>query len=213
MLKQTMIYLKELWIKFRYSHFLRLFFDVLAKFGIRITPYYTFRETISSENQPAQPEEFENFKISFWGPEEIKAMALIRGRKFSEEDLLKRLNKGQKCLGLKKGSEIIAFTWCNFKELTFKWHRTPLNKNEVFMFDAYTLVDYRGKGIAPFLRYHCYKELEKLGMSNLYSYTDYFNTPAGKFKLKLNAEKEKLNLYIVLFNKWPFHFVLKDFQK
>ena len=200
-------------IKYRYSHSLRLFFDALSKFGIRIAPYYTFRETISSANQPALSEKFKNFKISFLGPEEIKAMAKIPGRKFSGEDLLKRLKEGHKCLGLKNDGQLIAFTWCNFREMTFKWHRTPLEKNEVFMFDAYTLPDHRGKRIAPFLRYQCYREMEKLGMTKLYSYTDYFNTPAVKFKLKLNAKKEKLSLYIILFNKWPVHFILKEYQK
>jgi len=200
-------------IKYRYSHSLRLFFDAFSKLGIRIAPYYLFREKIASLKPPAPSKEFEHVHISFWGPEEIKAMAKIPGRKFSEEDLLKRLSDGNRCLGLKKDGQLISFTWCNFREMTFKWHRTPLGKNEAFMFDAYTLPDYRGKGIAPFLRYHCYRELEKLGMTRLYSYTDYFNTPAVKFKLKLKAEIEKLNLYIVLFNKWPFHFIIKDYQK
>ncbi|RJP84781.1 MAG: GNAT family N-acetyltransferase [Desulfobacteraceae bacterium] len=200
-------------IKYRYSHSLRLFFDAMSKFGIRIAPYYTFRERISSLKTPTLSKELEHCKISFLGPEDIRAMAKIPGRKFSEADLLKRFNEGQKCLGMKKGGAIIAFNWCNFKELTFKWHRMPLGKNEAFMFDAYTLPDYRGKGIAPFLRHHFYKELEKISITRLYSYTDYFNTPAVKFKLKLGAEKEKLNLYIVLFNKWPFHFILKDYQK
>jgi len=200
-------------IKYQHSHFLRLFFDALTKFGIRITPYYTFREMIASTTLPDLSDKIENCKISFWGPEEIKAMAKIPGRKLTEEDLLKRLREGHQCLGIKKDSQVIAFNWFNFKELTFKWHRIPLNKKEVFLFDAYTLPGYRGKGFAPFLRECSYRELKKIGMTKAFSYTDYFNTPAVKFKLKLNAEKEKLSLYIVFFNKWPFHFIMKDYQK
>ncbi len=208
-----MIDLKKYLIKYRYGHFLRIFFDILSKFGIRITFYYTFREMISLKKPQPPSIKFKNLKISCWGPEEIKAMALIPGRKFSEENLLKRLKEGQKCFGVIKENEIIAFTWCNFKEMTFGWHRTPLKKNEVYIYDAFTLIEYRGKGIAPFLRYNCYKELAKIGMKNLYSHTDYFNTPAMNFKLKLNAKKEKLSLYVVFFTKWPFHFILKDYQK
>ena len=99
MLKQTMIYFKELWIKFRYSHFLRLFFDGLARLGIRIAPYYLFQEIISRENSPERPVGFDDYEVSFWGPKEMKSMVLIPGRKFSEEFLLQRLEDGHKCLG------------------------------------------------------------------------------------------------------------------
>jgi acetyltransferase (GNAT) family protein len=207
-----MIYLKGLWIKFRYSRFLRLFFDALARLGIRVSPYYLFREIISPANPP-DPSGFENYDVGFWGLKEMKQMALIPGRKFSEEFLVQRLSDGHKCLGLKKDNNLIAFTWCNFKEATFKYHHFLLKPEEAYLFDAYTLMTYRGKGIAPFLRYHLYKELKNLGHTRLYSYSDYFNKPAVRFKNKLNAKKEKLFLTIELFGKWRFHFVLKDYQK
>jgi len=70
-----MIYFKNIWVKLKYSHILRLVFDVLSKFGI-------------------------------WGTEEIKAMAIIPSRSFSEEVLLKRLKDGI-CLGLKHGRELV----------------------------------------------------------------------------------------------------------
>jgi hypothetical protein len=202
----------EIRIKIRYSHFLRLVFDAISKLGVRISPYYVFREGISSENPPALPTGFEEYEIKFWGPEEMRAMALIPMRKFSKKTLLQRLEDGQKCLGLKKDNALVAFTWCNFKEFSFKWHQFPLKPDEVYMFDAYTVPEYRGKGIAPFLRYHCYKEMKTLGRKSLYSYSDYFNSSAVKFKLKLNAQKVGLNMYVVLFNKWPFHFQLKDYS-
>ena len=212
-MKQTITYFKELWIKFRYSHIQRLFFDGLARLGIRIAPYYLFEEIISSENPPRLPAGLEGYEVSFWGPKEMKSMVLIPGRKFSEEFLVQRLKDGIKCLGLKKDNELAAFTWCNLKEATLKYNRFSLKKDEAYLFDAYTLMACRGKGIAPFLRYHLYTELEKLGRTKLYSYSDYFNTSAVKFKLKLDAKKVKLILIVDLFGKWHFSFILKNFQK
>jgi len=84
-----MIYFKNIWVKLKYSHILRLVFDALSKFGI-------------------------------WGTEEIKAMALIPSRSFSEEVLLKRLKDDCKCLGLKHGRELVAFSWCNLRECSLK---------------------------------------------------------------------------------------------
>ncbi len=212
-MKQTIAYFKELWIKFRYSHFLRLFFDGLARFGIRIALYYLFQEIISPENPPKLPAGFEGYEVGFWGPKEMKPMSFIPRRKFSEEFLLQRLKDGHKCLGLKKDNNLAAFTWSNFKEATLKYNRFLLKKNEAYLFDAYTLMDYRGKGLAPFLRYHLYMELEKLDITKFYSYSDYFNTSAVRFKLKLNAKKIKLLLVVDLFGKWHFTFPLKDYEK
>lgn len=208
-----MVYFKSIRSKARHSNFLRLFFDALARLGIRISPFYLFQEINSPENSPKSPSGFEEYEMSFWGQEEMKQMALIPGRKFSEEFLTQRLKDGHQCLGLKQGNQLVAFTWYNLNEAAFKYYHFPLNEDEAYMFDAYTLMAFRGKGIAPFLRYHQYMELKKLGRTKLYSYSDCFNTPAVRFKKKLNAKKEKLLLTIELFGKWRFNFVLKDYQE
>jgi len=46
---------RNLRIKYKYSHILRIFFDFISKFGIRISPYYIFLETIVSLTLPAPP--------------------------------------------------------------------------------------------------------------------------------------------------------------
>ena len=143
----------------------------------------------------------------------MKEIAFIPHRNFSEKDLLRRLQNGNKCMGIKKDSKIIAFSWCNPKEVSFRLHSRPLKKNEAYMFDLFTLSDYRGKGFAPFFSYYFYRELKNIGLTNLISYIDFFNTPSVKFKTKLNAKKVELNLYIELFGKWTFYFTLKNYQK
>lgn len=87
-----------------------------------------------------------------------------------------------------------------------------LKEDEAYIFDTLTLLDYRGKGFAPILRYYLYKELRNLGRTKLYSYVDCLNTPAVRLKFKVNAEKIKLYLSIDLFGKWRFNYTLKDYQ-
>jgi hypothetical protein len=205
--------LSNLRIKYKYSSSLRLFFDALSKLGIRISPLYVFQETIVSKSVPAPPDGLEEYEMGFWGPQDIQAMAQIPGRRQSEKELFDRLRDGHLCFGVKKNGNIVSFSWCNLKEFKFKWDRFPLKADEAYLFDAYTCVDFRGKGIAPCLRYHFYKELEAIGRKKLYSLTDYFNMPAINFKKKLNARKLKLILYVEFFGIWIIHFTLKDYQE
>jgi len=208
-----MIYYKELWTKFRYSHFLRPLFDALAWLGIRITPYYLLVEIIPTENQLTLPDGFKDYEFCFWGPEDMEDIALIQKRKFSSSFLVQRFKEGSQCIGLKKNNHPVTFAWFNLKKAEFKYNGFPLNHDEAYIFDTLTLLDYRGKGIAHFLRYYIYRELRKFGRTKLYSYVDYFNTSAVRFKFKLHAKKIKLYLSIDLFGKKQFNFILKDFQK
>jgi hypothetical protein len=200
-------------MKYKHSHFLRLVFDVVSKLGIRISPLFIFQETADPlQYAHFRPEDFKEYEMGFCGPEDIKIMALIPGRQFTENELLNRLREGQRCLGLKKNGKLVAFSWCNLNEFSFLFDRWPLNYDEAYLHDAYTEVDCRGKGIAPYLRYHLCRELEKIGRTKLYSLSDYFNTPAVNFKLKLNAKKIKLNLYVGFFGKRHLCFTVKNYQ-
>jgi GNAT superfamily N-acetyltransferase len=203
---------RNLCIKYKYSHSLQFLFDALSKFGVRISPFYIFEESICSQSPPIQFKGFEEYEIGFWGPREIQSMALIPGRRYSEKNLLDRLRDGHLCFGLKKNGEPVAFSWCNLKEFKYKWDRFSLKADEAYMFDMYTRIDHRGKGIAPYLRYHFYRELEKIGRTKLYSMSDFFNTPAVNFKKKLNARKIKLNLYVEFFGRWNIYFTIKNYS-
>ena len=208
-----MIYFEELWIKFRYSHFLRPLFDAIARLGIRITTYYLFMEEIPPENQQILPDGLEDYEFCYWGPEDMEDVAFIQGRKFSGAFLAQRFKEGSQCIGLKKNNHPAIFSWYNLKKATFKYNGFPLKNDEAYIFDTLTLLDFRGKGLAPFLHFHLYKDLRKIGRRKLYSYVDYLNSPAVRLKVKLNAVRIKLYLSIDLFGKRQFHFTLKDYQK
>ncbi len=207
-----MYYLKRMWLKARYSSPLRLIFDGLGRIGIRINPYYVVLEGLFNGSLPHLETGFDEYDIGFLGPQDMKAIAAIPGRNISEEKLILKLRENKKCFGLKYRGELAAFTWCDLDEYNFGDYRFSLKKNEAYLFDAYTLMSFRGKRIAPYLRYQCYKELTKLGRNKLYSISDYFNTPSIRFKKKLNARFLELGLFIELFKKWHFSSRLKKYR-
>ena len=72
---------------------------------------------------------------------------------------------------------------------------------------------FRGRGIAPFIRYQLYKEVAKLGKQKLYSISDAFNAPSLKFKKKLNAILVEKHIDIEIFSRWKYSFLLKKDSK
>jgi GNAT superfamily N-acetyltransferase len=196
-----MDYWKYIWRKARYNHPLRLVVDGLWKMGVQVRPFCVFQEGLSDASIHELETGLEGHEIGFLGVQDMKAISEIPLRNISLEQLLQRLKEGKKCLGMKCRGELIAFVWCDFDECNFEGFRFDLSEDEVYLFDMYTLAPYRGRGIAPYLRYQCYRELDILGKRKLFSISDYFNTPSIKFKLKLNARIIELALFVDLFGK------------
>jgi GNAT superfamily N-acetyltransferase len=203
-------YIRE---KARHSHPLRLVVDGLWKMGISVRPFYVFQEGLSDIKTSEWHGKFDGYKLGFLDKNDMGVISAIPFRNASSlEELLQRLREGKRCLGMKHGGELVAFTWCNFDRFDFESFCFDLSENEAYLFDAYTLEPYRGKGIAPYLRDQIYRELDLLGKKRLYSVSDCFNTPAVKFKMKLNARIIELGLFVELFGKWRFGRIIKKYE-
>jgi hypothetical protein len=198
--------------KLHLYEFLKLIRRGLYSLGINIRLLYLVSEGLSDKDARNFKPDLDDYGIEFLDPKDMSEISILPGREVAEEHFLVRFEKGQKCLGIKNKGKIIAFTWCNFDKIGINLMRFPLNLDEAYLFDAYTLIPYRGKGVAPYLRYEMYKELNKLGKHKLYSYTDYFNTAAVKFKEKLNAKITGVYLIVALFKKWCFFIQLRRFK-
>ena len=204
-----MYYLKHLWQKMRHNSPIRFFFDGLRRLGIVAVPYYLVLEGIFDRPLPHLETGFEEYDMGYLGPEDMKAISAIPVRNISEKKLISMLMEGKKCFGIKYKGELAAFTWCDFDRYNFRWYKFLLKDNEAYLFDAYTLMPFRGKGIAPYIRYQFYKELAKAGRHRFYSISDCFNAPSIKFKEKMNAKFLELRLSVGLFRKWSFDLRLK----
>jgi hypothetical protein len=125
----------------------------------------------------------------------MPVIAALPGRTLSLQDLLSRLQGGKLCLGVKHRGAVAAFTWCSLTEGTIGSYRLfSLQEREAYLFDAYTMEQFRGVGLAPYLRYRCYEELAKLGRPRCYSITAVWNASATRFKGKLGAQIVELGV-------------------
>jgi len=199
--------------RLRFSGISRLLLEALAKVGVNIRPFVLFREGIF-DNAPEDPGAgFDCYEMKYLGAGEmaaIAALAELPGRGISENDLQQRLLAGNKCIAFTMNGEMAAFIWCDLAKCTFQGYPFDLKVNEAYLFDAYTFLPFRGKGLAPYVRYCLYTDLARLGRDNCYSISDRLNRPSLRFKEKLKAQKLVSGIYIVLFSKRHFSLFLKQ---
>lgn len=182
----------------------------LAKIGLDLMPYYWVKEATSPITPPKLRGEDTNFEISIFGETEINYIKdTVIG--IEQKDLLADLKNGEICIGLKNSGEIAAYMFIKCKPFTFRNRYFNLMDTESYLHSMYTFESYRGKNIAPYLRYQSYKYLEKENIKTYYSVSEYFNKSTIRFKEKLNSKPIKLFLSVVLFSKWSFNYTLKTF--
>lgn len=193
------------------NHFLRTMYKSMSSI-VKIIPYYIFQEFLYDEHQLNLKPDLDPLEVCVLEPSDMKTISSHSEVVESENLLVERLAHGSICLGLLHNDEIVAYTWCNLKK--FQYHPTldiPLKKDEAYLYDARTFKAYRGKNIAPYLRHQLYKYLTKIGRTKFYSYTVLFNTSAVNFKKKLKAKPTRLYLGIILFKRYRFNILLKDY--
>jgi len=200
---------KNLFHRFRYGTLFEAIQYRLESTGISVSPYYWIQEGLTGDTIPESQGNFEGYSFEFFGLDEIKSIVESQAWKYSEEQLVSWLKDDKKCFGAKFQGQIAAFMWIDLAESNCKWHRFPLKDDEAYLFDMYTMKRFRGKGMAPYLRYQSYKILKDMGRDKYYSYSDFFNSPSIKFKKKLNAKYLKLGLYIQLFERYRLHWIIK----
>jgi hypothetical protein len=184
---------------------------VLGCKGIEIAPYYVTHESLKHETEPSVDPELGPVAACLLSPAEIEEVYTHpESRVMGDEATL--LDERCLCFGLKVKGEMAAFMWCNLHRCHSRITRFPLKEDEAYLCSAVTFTAYRGKNLAPLLRYELYRYLNQIGRTNFYSITEYFNTPARKFKEKLGARQLRLGLHIRLFNRCDWNITLKRFR-
>lgn len=183
----------------------------LARIGLDITPFYLVQEGVTEYEAPEIRGDSSTYTVSYFEEHEISLIEKsILGIK--QNDLLKDLKSGQICVGLKHGNEIAAFMFLNKEHVDLRGRFIKLKNNEVYLHGMYTFESYRGKNLAPYLRYHSHKLADELGLDTKYSISEYFNKSTIKFKKKLNSKHLKLYVSIILFKKKEWHFLLRKYN-
>ena len=201
---------RQLRAKLQHGGVPRLLIDGLSRLGIRIVPYYLMSEDCDARIEPPQERALEVVRLKH---EDMPRLADLPVGVRSLAGLIELLNRGKHCLALEDRGRIAAFCWYGLDECTFQGFRFDLAQDEAYLFDAYTLPEYRGAGLAPYLRSVLYRELAATGRRRLYSITTYFNQPAFRFKAKLGARVLHLGVHLELGSRLRFSRVLKRYPQ
>ena len=183
----------------------------LAKIGIDIMPYYWVEEEYIPAKKPIIRTEASNFKFISLNADQIESIK-SKSDSISEKKIIESIADGQECIGLLHDNDIAAYMFIKLKEFTFKNRLFQLKPNQAYLLNMYTFNEYRGKNLAPFLRFLCYRYLEEKGITSKFSVSNYFNKSAIRFKQKLNSRPVKLLAHIELFKRFRWHFVLKTYK-
>jgi len=180
------------------NRYLAGIFRRLKKIGIEITPTLLVREGL--EPLPTIDID-EKFEFGQLGEHDLPGVHRLRPG-MSLERYGNMLGNGKLCFGLKDSGSLVAKMWIDFEEINSVLYSRPLASNEAYLFDAFSDENYRGQNLAPYLRLRCYEVIKERGRDAIYSVTEFTNTPARKFKLKLNAQDTALIVYFNLFGRF-----------
>jgi hypothetical protein len=181
----------------------------LGKIGLNVDVFYL----VSEGDYTCSPEwlaKFQGYEVRTLTSQDMEQFVIKR----PWEDLTKlkeRLERGDICIGIQYEDEVVASTWVDLKRCNHAPILFDVADNEAYLYDARTLDEFRGKGLAPFMRYQCYEYLRRLGRDHYYSYSDYFNKSSINFKKKLNARFEKLYISFSIGSGKSHTFLLRDF--
>jgi hypothetical protein len=197
--------------KLRYNLLLQVIRNRLAAIGLEFTLYYLFNEELNLSEIPVIKGNVADYKLEFLKTEDMKIIG-ANARGYTKEIFLSNLKKGNKCFALKHKDEIVSFVWFDFNECNFKPKKFKLKGNEVYSHSLYTMEHYRGRNLAPYLKYQSYKILRKMGKDTCYSIIECYNFSSIKYMKKLNARKLKLALSIALFKKFYMNLTFKTYK-
>lgn len=181
----------------------------LAKIGLDFMPYYW--EIGSMDIKPPQIRgDASKYQLSFFGKEEITFIKKnVIG--IAHKDLMNDLKNGDTCLGIKNDGIISIYSFVKHKNFSFRGREFVIMPSEGYIHNTYTFEDFRGRNLAPYLRYKCYEHLIEKGIDKYYSISEYFNKPTLKYKKKLGVKPQKLYLSVILFKRWVFNYTLKSY--
>ncbi len=197
-------YLRHVWERFRHEPPAQLLLDGLGRLGVSIQPFYLFEETLPADGPPVVDAALRPAVVRQLGPDDMRAVAAVPWRGLSEAFFLARLRQGNGCLGLFDQGRLAAFTWYDTKECNYQGWIFPLRQDEAYLFDAFTLAPWRGKGVAPHLRHRVYQILAEQGRTKFYSVSIRTNQAAIRFKQKLGASRVARGWVVELFGRWRF---------
>jgi len=180
---------------------------------VQLVPYYVMEEVFMDQDRLTTTPGIADPEIAILTRDEMKFIGNHKENLSTTEEYIRLLESGCICMAVKSKGEIAAYSWCDPNYFRFKGRVVALNQNETYLFDARTYKAFRGKNLAPYVRYELYKFMKKRGAEKFYSVTLMSNDSSMKFKRKLGAKPIELFVYIGLLRKFNVHFRLRKLDR
>jgi len=115
----------------------------------------------------------------------------------TKKEIIYRLQRGLRLFILKENSKMVYFLWMEQKNATIKGFSMPLQlpQDIVYNSGAYTLPDYRGKGIASKVKKEVFHSLKKEGVTKLLAVVMPENTRALRIDKKMGYKEYQTVTY------------------
>lgn len=181
----------------------------LAKIGFDFMPYYWETGPLDIDKPEIRDDE-SHYDVTLLNEDDIIAIKnKVTG--IDHKDLIGDYKAGDICMGIKKDGELCIYTFIKNKPFKFRGKTFNLGSTNAYVHHTYTFEAHRGKNLAPYLRYQCYRHLQPKGVTACYSIGEYFNKASLRYKKKLHTRPLKLFLSVILFKKWTYNFTLKSY--
>ncbi|MFM1878454.1 MAG: hypothetical protein RLZZ241_1320 [Bacteroidota bacterium] len=182
----------------------------LALVGLDFEPYWLYREGLDLGPEPGIKDDSSLYTMRKIDDQVIRDRFALMGWNTGELEFILSLEHFS--FGLYRESELTAFMigWVN--KYPFKNKLFTLKPNEAYLDSMFTFDAFRGRNLAPFLRYKAYEILAVEGYTDCYSITQYFNKSSRRFKEKLNAYPIAFYLYFNLFRRFSRNLTLKKYK-
>jgi hypothetical protein len=170
--------------------------QMLGAAGIVIQPYHFYLEEPAGRSPSLRDADPTEYEFAEAGPDDADGIAALDPKIDSRPQIRDDFNRGRRAFVLRKEGTIVAVTWCDTAEIGFLPCRRALSGDEAYLYGMETAYEHRGHEIAPFLRWKALEYLARSGRRHVYSYSDYFNRPALRFKEKIGARIMFTGLYL-----------------
>jgi hypothetical protein len=149
-------------------------------------PYYWFKGTKELFKPQTIKGEQLDLKTSVFGELEINLIkSTIIG--IEHKDLLNATKKCEICLGLKQNNDIVAYSFVK-KPLDIRKRYFNLGATDIYAHSTYVYEEYRGKNIAPYLKYQRFELLVKESVLYHHLISEYLHKSAIRMQKKSNAK-------------------------
>lgn len=196
--------------RFRHGLVLYSLRNFLSRLGLEILPYWLEREGLDQCVEPPIKGNPAEYRVA---PMEKEVIAqFFREQNWESSAWEESPLWDQYAYGLYHKSQLAAFMMMRNRGFEYKGKFFKLQDNESYLENMYTFDAFRGKNLAPYLRYKCYEVLAREGRTTCYSVTQYFNTSSLKFKTKLGVRHKALYLHLGLFKRLSGTFKLRNYS-